>query len=52
MVFIQNIQIMQRKIYRTDIFKLVRLAEVDIDDIAVIKIRATRRKKEEWSCKT
>ena len=43
MVFIQNIQIMQRKIYRT-ILSLVRLAEVDIDDIAVIRSEQQRRK--------
>ena len=53
MVFIQNTQIMQRKKFTEQFLSLVRLAEVDIDDIAVIRSEQQRRKKlEEWSCKT
>ena len=42
-----------KKKFTEQFLSLVRLAEVDIDDIAVIRSEQQRRKKEEeWSCKT
>ena len=42
-----------KKKFTERFFSLVRLAEVEIDDIAVIRSEQQRRKKlEEWSCKT
>jgi superfamily II DNA or RNA helicase len=42
-----------KKKFTERFLSLVRLAEVDIDDIAVIRSEQQRRKKlEEWSCKT
>ena len=42
-----------KKKFIEQFLSLVRLAEVDIDDIAVIRSEQQRRKKEEeWSCKT
>ena len=42
-----------KKRFILQFLNLVRLAEVDIDDIAVVRSEQQRRKKlEEWSCKT
>ena len=42
-----------KKKFTEQFLSLVRLAEVDIDDIAVVRSEQQRRKKEEeWSCKT
>ena len=42
-----------KKKFKNEFLNLVRLAEVEIDDIAVVRCEQQRRKKlEEWSCKT